>query len=149
MSDSFGKFPAEIYDKYGKQMGMKGITLYVALAHHANNKTGECWPSLRTIQKETGMNRHTIIAARKILESIGVLTVENRHRQSTRYILCGAYSTHFTKEVVQNQHPSGAYSTQGGAKSAPQLDELTRRRELDRPMSLLEIPTYKALKGRR
>lgn len=131
MSGEFSKFPVEVYTKYGRQMGIKGIALYVALSQHADNKTGECWPSLRKIEKETGMSRHTIIAATKLLEYLEVLKTEKRHRQSTVYTLRGAYSPHFAKKVVQNQHSSGAYSPQGGAKSTPQLDSLTRLNELN------------------
>jgi DNA-binding transcriptional MocR family regulator len=112
-------------------MGMKGITLYVALAQYADNKTGKCWPSLRTIQKETGMSRPTIIEAKKLLESLGILRTENRHRQSTVYILGGKESTHFAKEVVKNMHSGGKEYAQGGKASLPQLDSLTILKELN------------------
>lgn len=45
----------------------------LALAHHHNRKTGECYPSVRTIAADTGMKDSGIRAALKRLASNGVI----------------------------------------------------------------------------
>lgn len=56
------------------------IRLYCTLDRHANNKTGECHPSRRTIADEMRCSTKTVDRAVAELEVIRALSVERRKR---------------------------------------------------------------------
>ena len=50
------------------------------LATYASNDEGKCYPSLNRLSEDTGMSRHTVIAAIKALEGAGALRVIRREQ---------------------------------------------------------------------
>ena len=72
---------------------VSGIARAVAgcLAFHSNDKTGLSWPGMGTIVKETGFKRTAVIAAIKVLERGGHVTVRRfkvgKKNASNRYQL--------------------------------------------------------------
>jgi DNA-binding MarR family transcriptional regulator len=60
---------------------------YVALCilSHRRNKNGFCFPSQKTIARETGLSEPTVKRAIKQLESLNVIEVERSHRHSNQY----------------------------------------------------------------
>ena len=55
------------------------VAVYAAIARHADNDTGECWPSLSTLCEMTGWTRPTVKRAIKRLVDGGALAVVTRH----------------------------------------------------------------------
>lgn len=72
----------------------------LCLADYADDKGGNCWPSVQTISNETLLSERQVQYALRHLEQIGEIAVEEKGggRRSTRYIVC--------MSGVQNLHPS-------------------------------------------
>lgn len=68
------------------EIGMDAFGLFVCLRYHTN-KDGEAFPSYDCISKETGMGRHRISAAIKVLRRAGLLECQRRFSSSTIYTL--------------------------------------------------------------
>ena len=58
--------------------GKDKLVLFV-LAGFANNETGECWPSYRTIARQAGLGYSTVQDSLKRLRDAGFLGVVGRH----------------------------------------------------------------------
>lgn len=72
----------DVYDKYGPALGYDGLGCYIALARYANNRTGQCWPSLERLSTDTGA---TVEATSDLLDrlvSLGLITVQERPGRS-------------------------------------------------------------------
>jgi hypothetical protein len=59
----------------------------IALAHHANHYTGQCWPSVRRIQQLTGMGESTVRKSIALLEERGLLLCARTPGRATIYTL--------------------------------------------------------------
>src|SRR6185295_12173612 len=59
----------------------------LVLANRADGKTHECFPSLTTIARETGLARSTVTQALGRLESLGLIRRQRKPYQSTLYVL--------------------------------------------------------------
>jgi hypothetical protein len=66
--------------KLGPQAGW----LYCVIAFHADSKTGESFPSISTIVKESGMARATVVKYLKVLESCKLIRVERSQKPGTQ-----------------------------------------------------------------
>ena len=66
--------------------------VYAVLTKYANYRTQICFPSVRTIMKETGIkNRNTVHRALKILEQYQIIAVvHSKGKRSNRYALLDA-----------------------------------------------------------
>lgn len=56
-------------------------TVYRALLHYANRETWSCFPSIKTIAKDTGMSRSTIMRCLKELEQEELILRVSRFRK--------------------------------------------------------------------
>jgi 5-methylcytosine-specific restriction endonuclease McrA len=64
---------ALLVDQYGAQLGAGCIALYTVLARYADHRTGECWPSIRTLQRHLGWSRNTVRKYLRQLQAAGLL----------------------------------------------------------------------------
>lgn len=71
----------------GEQLATTRIVTLHALATFTNEETHECYPSLETLMRHTGLSKNAIRAAFKDLESYGWLTRRHRTARSTVYRL--------------------------------------------------------------
>lgn len=90
-----------------KQTGLKPaakIVLYW-LADHYNEKTGLCFPSLKTLAEECEMNRSTVLRHLDALEEMGFIVRDRRHREN------GSLTSNLyrltLKPVAEYDYPSG------------------------------------------
>ena len=64
----------------GANVSSSSRTVYRALLHYANRETWSCFPSIKTIAKDTGMSRSTIMRCLKELEKENLILRINRLR---------------------------------------------------------------------
>lgn len=69
----------------GEQLATSRIVVLHALATFANEETHECYPSIETLMRHTGLSRNAIRAAFKDLESYGWLARRHRTARTTVY----------------------------------------------------------------
>lgn len=69
----------------GEQLATSRIVTLHALATFTNEETHECYPSLETLMRHTGLSRNAIRTAFKDLESYGWLTRRHRTARTTVY----------------------------------------------------------------
>lgn len=69
----------------GEQLATSRIVTLHALATFTNEETHECYPSLETLMRHTGLSRNAIRAAFKDLEAYGWLTRRHRTSRTTVY----------------------------------------------------------------
>lgn len=69
----------------GEQLATSRIVVLHALATFTNEETHECYPSIETLMRHTGLSRNAIRAAFKDLESYGWLTRRHRTARTTVY----------------------------------------------------------------
>ncbi|MDP9458376.1 MAG: helix-turn-helix domain-containing protein [Actinomycetota bacterium] len=67
-------------DLIGAGVPAAAIPTYNALADHANNTTGECWPMMETLARILGRTAKTIQRHLRILEEAGLVEVLERRR---------------------------------------------------------------------
>lgn len=69
----------------GEQLATSRIVVLHALATFTNEETHECYPSIETLMRHTGLSRNAIRAAFKDLEAYGWLTRRHRTARTTVY----------------------------------------------------------------
>lgn len=69
----------------GEQLATSRIVTLHALATFTNEETHECYPSLETLMRHTGLSRNALRAAFKDLEAYGWLTRRHRTARTTVY----------------------------------------------------------------
>lgn len=69
----------------GEQLATSRIVTLHALATFTNEETHECYPSVETLTRHTGLSRNAIRAAFKDLEAYGWLTRRHRTARTTVY----------------------------------------------------------------
>ena len=70
-----------IIDELASQIGIYGLGIYVAIKRHLNQKTGECFPSYKTIARKLGVDRGTVIRYVKKLKAFSLLDPELRFKE--------------------------------------------------------------------
>ena len=70
-------FPAShfISRNHAQYIKPRGVAVWVALASRADKK-GECWPSIPTLMRESGMSRNSVRDTLKALEKYGLIEME-------------------------------------------------------------------------
>jgi len=68
-------------DIYNSSLPHRAVSVYMYLADRSGRK-GMCFPAMRTIAKELGMSRRTVIRAVKDLEENGYISTEQRWREN-------------------------------------------------------------------
>lgn len=72
---------------FNEKIGRAGLMVYWILTLHLFKGKDYCFPSLSTLQKETRLSRHTVIAGIKQLEANQKLIVERKKGEANRYKL--------------------------------------------------------------
>jgi DNA-binding MarR family transcriptional regulator len=119
--------------KYGP-LNLCDFLVLLALADHANDAGGDCWPSVKTIAAEMRIGKRSVIRSLQKLETDGWITVEKRgkdHRANSYRIALeklkigaaqtpeiGATVTPKTQQIGATQTKIGATQIKIGAKSA-------------------------------
>jgi hypothetical protein len=67
-----------IVDRYGEAIGAAGLGMYAALARYANQKTGQCWPSLERLSTQLDCTRRSARRYLHRLVTAGLITLEER-----------------------------------------------------------------------
>ena len=70
-----------IIDDLATQIGIYGLGIYVAIKRHLNQKTGECFPSYKTIAKKLRIDRGTVIRYVKKLKAFNLLDPQLRFKE--------------------------------------------------------------------
>lgn len=78
----YGMIPAAVY-ALGNGYA---LAVYAALAKHADNETGECWPSHDTIRKMTGWSKPTVIKAIRALADAGLVEIHEQRDHGMRRV---------------------------------------------------------------
>jgi hypothetical protein len=98
---------------YGAEM-----QVMAALRHFADDDTGECFPSVKTLAIETGLAKSRVSAALSVLTEIGLVGREyEKHRSTPRYSVRRAVPE--AKGTVL-QYPPPVKGPQHGSPTAPQ-----------------------------
>ena len=63
----------------------EAIPTYCALTDHANNRTGECWPSMETLASTLNRSVRTIQRHIHLLSQLGLIQILKRRRHKGRF----------------------------------------------------------------
>src|SRR5215217_1569482 len=101
-----------IIDELASQIGIYGLGIYVAIKRHLNQKTGDCFPSYKTIARKLGIDRGTVIRYVKKLKAFNLLSPELRFKEdgsptSNQYNFDKGSGTKPLPVVVEDNHSSG------------------------------------------
>ena len=113
-----------IIDALAAQIGIYGLGIYVAIKRHLNQKTGECFPSYKTIAKKLRIDRGTVIRYVKKLKAFNLLDPELRFKEdgsptSNQY--------NFDKGGCSKQPVVVAADTQPSCTEPPELSEPNKK----------------------
>ena len=89
-----------IIDEYLPKIGPYGYTIYSVIKRYFNQKTGDCYPSYKTIAKKSGIDRSTVIRYVKKLRDFKLISPEWRFKEDG--------VTHF--EPIQFSWSAGKFS---------------------------------------
>jgi GntR family transcriptional regulator len=70
-----------IIDEYLPKIGPYGYTIYSVIKRYFNQKTGDCYPSYKTIAKKSGIDRSTVIRYVKKLRDFHLISPEWRFKE--------------------------------------------------------------------
>ena len=109
-----------IIDDLASQIGIYGLGIYVAIKRHLNQKTGECFPSYKTIAKKLRIDRGTVIRYVKKLKAFNLLDPQLRFKEdgsptSNQY--------NFDKGGCSKQPPVVAQDNQPSCTEPPEQSE--------------------------
>ena len=76
----------------------KAIHLYLYLCSCYNHKEGKCFPSYETIQKATGIDRHTVSKKLQILKKLNLIQIQKR-KTGTNWN--NIYIINYINEIVE------------------------------------------------
>jgi DNA-binding transcriptional MocR family regulator len=111
----------------------------LTLSLHMNERGGSCFPSISTLEAESGLSRNTVLTALRQLEDGGWITVKRSDRAVNRYtatLPAGAITALGEAAASATTAPGVARpSRQGGATTAPDLARPSR------PNSPIELST--------
>jgi hypothetical protein len=72
----------QIVDHWLPKIGPAGLAMYIVLARYADQHDQSCYPSHATIAARMGMSRRSVIRTMKLLENVGLVEVERRHKEN-------------------------------------------------------------------
>lgn len=100
------------------EVGAIALAVFAKLLRHRNRKTGECFPSIKTIAKTLGADRKTVLRALDKLETAGWLTIirckRRGRRGNNRYIISPRHLAPQTNSVTE-----GPFSQMNGGGEGP------------------------------
>jgi hypothetical protein len=79
----------EVFDIYGPKLGAHGFAVYMALAKHAMNNSGECRTSMSKIAAQLGMSKGGVFNALAVILQLGLAKKvdEGDNRHCAAYVL--------------------------------------------------------------
>ena len=93
------------------------ITVWLALANRAN-KQGYSFPSITTLEEDTGLSRHTVLSAIRELEATGEIEVQRPERKgkgSNKYTIPASAIN--APPLVQKMHPNQTHKPNSETKT--------------------------------
>src|SRR3954454_8336308 len=113
-----------------KALGGSAIKVYLVIGLYSDFGTGWAYPSIRTIARQAGLSRQTVLAAIEDLARLGLLATSKSKGRSTAYKIIrqapGRPSGKKTR-VSQDPRPSGPFSLEEGDEAVPNsLDSAPR-----------------------
>ena len=102
-----------IIDEHLPQIGVYGFTIYSVIKRHLNQKTGECYPSYKTIARKIGIDRSTVIRYVNKLKALNLISPLLRFKEdgsstSNQYSFDKDSGTEPLPVVAQDNPPSGS-----------------------------------------
>jgi hypothetical protein len=97
----------DIIDKCAATIGIYGLGIYLAIKRHLNQKTGDCFPSYKTIARKLGIDRGTVIRYVKKLKAVGLVDPEWRFKEDGSH-----NSNQYNFQEALSSAPSGSGSKQ-------------------------------------
>ena len=96
-----------IIDEYLPKIGPYGYTIYSVIKRYFNQKTGDCYPSYKTIAKKSGIDRSTVIRYVKKLKDFNLISPEWRFKEdgshtSNHYNFHGRKNTESSKNIAES-----------------------------------------------
>src|ERR1700722_18557995 len=92
-----------------KTLGGSAIKVYLVIGLYSDFGTGWAYPSIRTIAKQAGLSRQTVLAAIEELTSVGLLAANKSRGRSTAYkVMRQAPERPSSKKGKVSQPPRGA-----------------------------------------
>ncbi len=143
-------------------IGARELQVYLVLAEHADNETGEAWPSRRRIAERCAVaSVRTVDAALERLVGVGALRITRRRDERGDWTTSVYTVLRARPGVVQPSARGGAVECATGSATgcAGNLDPVERREETPRPPRRLRsapggsafesLPTYSQFEGER
>jgi GntR family transcriptional regulator len=90
-----------IIDEYLPKIGPYGYTIYSVIKRYFNQKTGDCYPSYKTIAKKSGIDRSTVIRYVKKLRDFKLISPEWRFKEDGSHT-----SNQYNFQAAENSAPS-------------------------------------------
>jgi len=103
-----------------RRAGASGSLVYMWLCYYANNKSQDSWPSIPTIQKNTGLGRMTVIRAIQALSGCGAIAIKKSTGGHNVYTLLEIQQDLFHEEVPKgDQYQNGTGTISRGTSTTP------------------------------
>jgi Helix-turn-helix domain len=102
-----------LIDNLPAQIGIYGLGIYVAIKRYLNTKTGDCYPSYKTIAKKLHIDRGTVIRYVKKMKELKIISPEWRFKEDGSHT-----SNQYNFQEAESSAPSG-----GGTKPLPVVVE--------------------------
>jgi len=109
-----------IIDNLAAKIGIYGLGIYVAIKRHLNQKTGECFPSYKTIARKLGIDRGTVIRYVKKLKAVGLVDPEWRFKEDGGQL---SKQNNFDKGSCPKQQPDRCEDNPPGCPEPPKQSE--------------------------
>ena len=106
-----------------KTLGGSAIKVYLVIGLYADFGTGWAYPSIRTIARQAGLSRQTVLAAIDDLARLGLLATSKSKGRSTAYQIIRQAperpSSRKKEKVSQEPAPAGPLSLEEGEETGP------------------------------
>jgi DNA-binding GntR family transcriptional regulator len=105
-----------------KSLGGSAIKVYLVLGLYADFGTGWAYPSIRTIARQAGLSRQTVLGAIDELARLGLLATSKSKGRSTAYKIIRQAPIRPTGKktpVSQERAPTGLLSLEEGVETGP------------------------------
>ncbi len=114
---------------------VEAISTYTCLADHANNRTGECWPSMRRLAEILGKSVRTVQRHLHALKECGLIEFVERRRHRGRfssYLYRVLFFTHTTGHGRPLERRGPIYREHKHIMNNPKTSQKTREEEARR-----------------
>jgi GntR family transcriptional regulator len=110
-----------IIDNLPAQIGIYGLGIYVAIKRYLNTKTGDCYPSYKTIAKKLHIDRGTVIRYVKKMKELKIISPEWRFKEDGSHT-----SNQYNFQPAENSAPSNFHAPEkpgatGGGTKQPEV----------------------------